>query len=208
MSQNQVVNVGIVTAYGAAKSAGYTGTYEQFCYELAHFAESAHQVAEDKETTRGYMNDTEQLKRDTAGLKEEAVQAKRDAVTAAEQSQGYARESKDYRNEAQNAKTDAKNWADKSKEYAEEIEDLSVRCNTLAPGSQATVEKSGGGSTPYRLTFGIPQGDKGDKGDKGNILFATFEIDEYGVLNAIYDDEYDGATFEINQDGYLEVIIE
>ena len=31
-------SAGIVTAYGAAKKAGYTGTYEEFCAEQASFA--------------------------------------------------------------------------------------------------------------------------------------------------------------------------
>ena len=40
--------VGIVTAYGAAKEAGYTGTYAQFCADQASFAANARQVAVDK----------------------------------------------------------------------------------------------------------------------------------------------------------------
>lgn len=39
---------GIVTAYGAAKQAGYTGTYEEFCEQQAGFAGNAAQVAEDR----------------------------------------------------------------------------------------------------------------------------------------------------------------
>lgn len=40
---------GVVTAYGAAVEAGYTGTYEEFCEEQAKFAENAQQVAEDRQ---------------------------------------------------------------------------------------------------------------------------------------------------------------
>ena len=43
-------SAGIVTAYGAAKKAGYTGTYEQFCAEQASFARNAQQVRQDKES--------------------------------------------------------------------------------------------------------------------------------------------------------------
>lgn len=32
------MNAGIVTAYGAAKAGGYTGTYEQFCALMASIA--------------------------------------------------------------------------------------------------------------------------------------------------------------------------
>ena len=42
-------SAGVVTAYGAAKKAGYTGTYEEFCAEQAQFAQNAQQVREDKE---------------------------------------------------------------------------------------------------------------------------------------------------------------
>ena len=42
------LNIGHVTAYAYAKSKGYTGTEEQFATELAHFAENAQQVAEDR----------------------------------------------------------------------------------------------------------------------------------------------------------------
>lgn len=43
-------SAGIVTAYGAAKKAGYTGTYEEFCAEQASFARNAQQVRLDKES--------------------------------------------------------------------------------------------------------------------------------------------------------------
>lgn len=43
-------SAGIVTAYGAAKKAGYTGTYEEFCAEQASFAQNAQQVRQDKES--------------------------------------------------------------------------------------------------------------------------------------------------------------
>lgn len=45
-------SAGIVTAYGAAKKAGYTGTYEQFCADQANFARYAQQVREDKESVK------------------------------------------------------------------------------------------------------------------------------------------------------------
>lgn len=37
--------LGVVTAYGAAKSAGYQGTYQQFCEEMAAAAEQVQTVA-------------------------------------------------------------------------------------------------------------------------------------------------------------------
>lgn len=47
---------GIVTAYGAAKEAGYTGTYEEFCEQQAGFAENAAQVAEDRAAVETIKN--------------------------------------------------------------------------------------------------------------------------------------------------------
>lgn len=49
-------SAGIVTAYGAAKRGGYTGTYEQFCAEQAGFAGAAQQVRQDKESVEATVN--------------------------------------------------------------------------------------------------------------------------------------------------------
>ena len=38
---SKTYSAGIVTAYGAAKRAGYQGTYEDFCRQQAQYAESA-----------------------------------------------------------------------------------------------------------------------------------------------------------------------
>ena len=49
---------------------------------------------------------------------------------------------------------------------------------------------------------------KGEKGDKGNVNFATFEINlTDGNLYMTTDVDYTGANFEINSQGYLEVVI-
>lgn len=45
--------------------------------------------------------------------------------------------------------------------------DISVAANTLAPGSVATVTKSGTDAAPV-FTFGIPKGADGAKGDRGD----------------------------------------
>ena len=46
-------SAGIVTAYGAAKRAGYTGTYEDFCRQQAEYAENAAAVEQAKNTAVG-----------------------------------------------------------------------------------------------------------------------------------------------------------
>ncbi len=50
------------------------------------------------------------------------------------------------------------------------------------------------------------KGDKGDKGDKGNVFYATFDIQD-GYLKMHTPDEYQGAQFQLNSNGYLEVVI-
>lgn len=47
---SKTYSAGIVTAYGAAKRAGYTGTYEDFCRQQAGYAESAASVEQAKTT--------------------------------------------------------------------------------------------------------------------------------------------------------------
>ncbi len=44
--------------------------------------------------------------------------------------------------------------------------DIGVAAETLPPGSDATVSKSGELAAPT-FTFGIPKGEKGDKGERG-----------------------------------------
>ncbi len=44
------------------------------------------------------------------------------------------------------------------------------------------------------------------KGDKGNVLYATFDIQD-GYLKMYTPDEYQGAQFQLNSNGYLEVVI-
>ena len=50
---------------------------------------------------------------------------------------------------------------------AREIEDLTVAATTLSAGASATVNKTTE-SGHYKLTFGIPKGEKGDRGLKGD----------------------------------------
>ena len=56
----ETYSAGVVTAYGAAVRAGYTGTYEQFCAEQAKFAENAASVAQAKEDVETMQGQVEQ----------------------------------------------------------------------------------------------------------------------------------------------------
>ena len=72
---------------------------------------------------------------------------------------------------------------------------------TLAPGSSATVENVGTEHAAI-FNFGIP------KGETGNVYMAAFAIDiSTGILSMTYASEYAGPNFQINNEGYLEVIV-
>jgi len=53
---SKTYSAGIVTAYGAAKRAGYQGTYEDFCRQQAGYAESAATVEQAKNTAVSAAN--------------------------------------------------------------------------------------------------------------------------------------------------------
>jgi len=66
----------------------------------------------------------------------------------------------------------------------------------------------------YTLTLTFNEGSyttpsiRGEKGETGNVYYATFAIDPLtGLLSMTYDDEYEGPSFLINSNGYLEVSV-
>ena len=89
----------------------------------------------------------------------------------------------------------------KAEDAQEAIENLSVSAETLAPGQEATVEKTVGPDGAVSLEFGIPQG------KTGNVMYATFDIDtDTGELVMYTPDGYTGPVFSLS-DGFLEVTI-
>lgn len=80
---SKTYSAGIVTAYGAAKRAGYQGTYEDFCRQQAGYAESAATVEQAKNTAVSAAS--------TATAKaSEATTAATDAQTAKTQTEAAA----------------------------------------------------------------------------------------------------------------------
>ena len=79
---SKTYSAGIVTAYGAAKRAGYTGTYEDFCRQQAGYAESAATVEQAKTDAINAKNDAVTAKNTAVSAKDDAVSAKNDAVSA------------------------------------------------------------------------------------------------------------------------------
>ena len=66
-------SVGRITAYAAAVSAGYTGTYRQFCEDQANFAKNAQQVASDRKAAEQVKTDVEWIKRETENITSDAL---------------------------------------------------------------------------------------------------------------------------------------
>lgn len=58
---------------------------------------------------------------------------------------------------------------------------------------------SGSGTTSADL-----QGPRGPQGERGNVYVAEFRVDD-GYLLMDYPEGYDGASFNVNESGYLEV---
>lgn len=75
-------SAGIVTAYGSAVRAGYTGTYEDFCRQQAQYAENAQAVEQAKQDAQTARNQAQTAKDDAVTAKNTAVSAKDDAVSA------------------------------------------------------------------------------------------------------------------------------
>ena len=71
-------------------------------------------------------------------------------------------------------------------------------------------------NTQYWGLF-APQGQQGEKGEQGdigptgptgNIYYTTFDIDfTDGILYANYDADYNGPTFDIDNEGFLGVTV-
>ena len=75
-------SAGIVTAYGSAVRAGYTGSYEDFCRQQAQYAENALAVEQAKQDAQTAKDQAQTAKDDAVSAKNTAVTAKDDAVSA------------------------------------------------------------------------------------------------------------------------------
>lgn len=80
-----------------------------------------------------------------------------------------------------------------------------VQVHTELPGTQAKVEEAPDSTAQARrYILTVPEG---EKGEKGNVLYAVFDIDAEGDLWMYTDEAYDGPSFALDEDGYLEVIV-
>jgi hypothetical protein len=97
-------SAGIVTAYGSAVRAGYTGTYEDFCRQQAGYAENAQAVEQAKQTAVSASQTANQAKQD-------AQTASTTAQQSAQSAQGSAQSAGQSAQDAQTAKNNAQTYA-------------------------------------------------------------------------------------------------
>ena len=91
------------------------------------------------------------------------------ASASAQSAAGSATEAAGSATAAAGSASEAETAKDRAEAAQEAIEDMGVSADTLAPGSDATVEKSVDPETgAVTLAFGIPQGEKGVQGEKGD----------------------------------------
>lgn len=89
------------------------------------------------------------------------------AQTAAEEAAAAQGSAETAASEAAASKSAAQAAAASAAEEAQAVEDLTVAANTLSPGASATVAKTKENGV-YKLTFGLPQGEKGETGAAGS----------------------------------------
>ena len=114
---DRTVNLGIITAFGEARSAGYTGTKAEFGEGLKKSAD--------------YANNAEISANNASQSAETAETAATNASNSQTQAQGYANSARNYANSAEQAKTDAETAAQTAIDHAYTI---SVEDSTLVIG--------------------------------------------------------------------------
>lgn len=82
-------DLGCVTAYADAVAQGYTGTREEFGEVLAHFADSATQVAKDKVAVEAAKKSVEEMQSDVNTKQQIASNAARSAESSAASAKGF-----------------------------------------------------------------------------------------------------------------------
>jgi hypothetical protein len=156
---SKTYSAGIVTAYGAAKRAGYTGTYEDFCRQQAEYAENAQAVEQAKQDAQTAKDQAQTAKDDAVSAKNTAVAAKDDAVSA--------------KNTAVSAKDDAVSAKDTAVTKAQEADASATSAGlsaTSADQSARSAEQSAQGVSGSLAQIQTNKEDISElKADLGNL---------------------------------------
>ena len=123
---SKTYSAGIVTAYGSAKRAGYTGTYEDFCRQQAQYADNASAV--------------EQAKQTAVSASQSADQAKQDAQTASTTAQQSAQSAQGSAQSAGQSAVDAQTAKNNAQTYAQSASQSAGSAQQSAQSAQAVLE--------------------------------------------------------------------
>lgn len=107
-------NLGVITAYGDAVAAGYTGTKAEWQALMASYATVAEQAQDSADAAAQSATDANTAKADAITAKNNAETAKADAITA-------KNDAVTAKNDAQTAKTDAENARDDAQDIVDGI---------------------------------------------------------------------------------------
>jgi exonuclease III len=119
-------SAGIVTAYGSAKRAGYTGSYEDFCRQQAQYADNASAV--------------EQAKQSAVQSAQSADQAKQDAQTASTQAQSASQSAQSASQSAGQSAVDAQTAESNAQTYAQSASASAGSAQQSAQTAQAVKD--------------------------------------------------------------------
>ena len=200
---SKTYSAGKVTAYGAAKRAGYQGTYEDFCRQQAGYADNAQTVETAKNT---------------------AVSASETATAKATEASGYANEAKGYKNNASqsatsashmasiagNRATDAQGYATSASQSAETASAKATEAQGYAQSAQAVLNSIPADYSQMSTDVSQIMADLGDKSnletlDKTNIVSAINSLN--GIVRIIANRDTSWAGIRENvKSGYGEIL--
>ena len=148
-------NLGVVTAYGDAVAAGYTGTKAEWQALMASYAtvaEEAAQSASDAETAK---NAAVTAKTDAETAKTDAIAAKTAAQTAQTAAETAAQDAEDSAQDAEDSAASIASSASQIAQNTSDITELKSGLNALAFGKNLY-----GGLVDYYYPVYIPAGEK------------------------------------------------
>lgn len=138
---SKTYSAGIVTAYGAAKRAGYTGTYEDFCRQQAGYAENAAAVEQAKTDAINAKNDAVTAKNTAVSAKDDAISAKNTAVSAKDTAVTKASEASTSATNASQSATSASQSATNASQSATSAGQSATNAEQSAQSVSASVQQ-------------------------------------------------------------------
>lgn len=180
-------NLGVITAYGDAVAAGYTGTKAEWQTLMASYATVAEQAQDSADAAAQSATDANTAKTDAETAKQAAINAKNDAETA-------KADAITAKNDAQTAKTDAESARDDAQDIVDGINAKSAQID------ENTTEIEAVKNTLSDLQF--KSGLYGAKWDRTTNLLTrtrdavgittdTTNFVHKGTINASYDNPFD-----------------